>query len=111
MASLIDIMRKRLLDTIRSIQPPGKWKIVVVDSKSYQILNAACNMDDILEMNVMTVENIEKTRTHYPTNEAIYFLTPCQESILRLVDDFRDHKNPQYKAAHIHFTSEISTSA
>ncbi|KAI7867458.1 hypothetical protein BDF14DRAFT_1726596, partial [Spinellus fusiger] len=41
-----------LLDTIRAIQPPGKWKIVVVDAKSYQILSAACKMDDILEMNV-----------------------------------------------------------
>ncbi|KAL0095849.1 hypothetical protein J3Q64DRAFT_1617254, partial [Phycomyces blakesleeanus] len=44
-----------LLDTIRSIQPPGKWKIVVVDSRSYQILSAACNIDDILEMNVRPI--------------------------------------------------------
>lgn len=40
------------MDSIRSIQPPGKWKIIVVDSKSNQILNAACKMYDILEENV-----------------------------------------------------------
>lgn len=50
------------------------------------------------------VENIEKRRQPYPTLEAIYFLTPCRESILRLVDDFST-KTPTYKAAHVHFTS------
>lgn len=52
------------------------------------------------------VENIEKKRQPYPTLEAIYFLTPCRESILRLVDDFS--RTPTYKAAHVHFTSGIN---
>ncbi|KAI7867457.1 Sec1-like protein [Spinellus fusiger] len=55
----------------------------------------------------MTVEHIEKQRTRYSTSEAIYFLTPCRDSILRLVDDFRDHAHPHYKAAHVHFTSGL----
>ncbi|KAL0138132.1 Sec1-like protein [Mucor lusitanicus] len=76
-----------LMDSIRSIQPPGKWKIIVVDSKM--------------------VENIERKRQPYPTLEAIYFLTPCKESILRLVDDFST-KPPTYKAAHVHFTSGLN---
>jgi syntaxin-binding protein 1 len=50
------------------------------------------------------VENIEKRRQPYPSLEAIYFLTPCRESILRLIDDFST-KPPTYKAAHVHFTS------
>lgn len=40
------------MESIRSVQPPGKWKIIVVDSKSSLILNAACKMYDILEENV-----------------------------------------------------------
>lgn len=51
------------------------------------------------------VENIERQRQPYPTLDAVYFLTPCRESVLRLVDDFTAHKTPMYKAAHIHFTS------
>ncbi|ORE20595.1 hypothetical protein BCV71DRAFT_175395 [Rhizopus microsporus] len=43
-----------LMDSIRSVQPPSKWKIIVVDSKSTHILNAACKMYDILEENVRT---------------------------------------------------------
>lgn len=50
------------------------------------------------------VENIEKKRQPYPSLEAIYFLTPCRESIYRLVDDFST-KPPTYKAAHVFFTS------
>jgi syntaxin-binding protein 1 len=140
------------MDAIKAIQPPGKWKIVVVDSKSIGILNASCKMYDILEENVslasfctchsiepnllsyrslvgihhdnnnshnnspihhfiwsssfvVVVENIEKNRQPYPTLAAIYFLTPCRESILRLVDDFSAHKEPLYNAAHVYFTS------
>ncbi|KAG1197272.1 hypothetical protein G6F70_006768 [Rhizopus microsporus] len=52
MSSIVEIMRKRLMDSIRSVQPPSKWKIIVVDSKSTHILNAACKMYDILEENV-----------------------------------------------------------
>lgn len=51
------------------------------------------------------MENIERKRQPYPTLEAIYFLTPCRESVLRLVDDFSATKTPTYKAAHVHFTS------
>ncbi|KAG1176540.1 hypothetical protein G6F71_003284 [Rhizopus microsporus] len=103
MSSIVEIMRKRLMDSIRSVQPPSKWKIIVVDSKSTHILNAACKMYDILEENVTLVENIEKKRQPYPSLEAIYFLTPCRESIYRLVDDLSS-KPPTYKVAHVHFT-------
>jgi syntaxin-binding protein 1 len=44
------------MDSIKSVQPPGKWKIIVVDSKSVRILNAACKMYDILEENVRMKE-------------------------------------------------------
>lgn len=59
----------------------------------------------VVLMHLFTVvENIERKRQPYPTLEAIYFLTPCKESILRLVDDFST-KPATYKAAHVHFTS------
>ncbi|CAO3590379.1 unnamed protein product [Absidia cylindrospora] len=103
MTGLIEITRKRLMDAIIAVQPPGKWKIMVVDSKSAEILNASCKTYDILEENV-TVENIENSRQPYPTLAAIYFLTPCRESISRLVDDFTAHKEPLYNAAYVHFT-------
>ncbi|KAI9273020.1 Sec1-like protein [Phascolomyces articulosus] len=103
MTGINEIMHKRLMDSIKAV--PGKWKIVVVDSKSSRTLFAACKIYDILEENVTLVENIEKQRQPYPTLDAVYFLTPCRDSILRLVDDFTGHNGAMYKAAHIHFTS------
>lgn len=54
-----------LMDSIKSIQPPGKWKIIVVDSKSIQILNAACKMYDILEENVKRKKKSNKMSFFY----------------------------------------------
>ncbi|KAI8141032.1 hypothetical protein BJV82DRAFT_518983, partial [Fennellomyces sp. T-0311] len=42
-----------LMESIKAV--PGKWKIVVVDSKSTRILTAACKMYDILEENVGSI--------------------------------------------------------
>jgi syntaxin-binding protein 1 len=51
----------------------------------------------------VVVENIEKSRTPYPSVEAVYILTPCVESCSRLVDDFARREGPMYAAAHVHF--------
>jgi hypothetical protein len=40
------------LDAIRSVNPPGKWKIVVVDEHSQALLNHVLKQFDILEENV-----------------------------------------------------------
>ncbi|CAO3658545.1 unnamed protein product [Umbelopsis ramanniana] len=79
---------------------------MVIDSQSIKLLNAVCNKYDILEENVTLIENIERPRQPYPTLEAIYFLTPCKESVYRLIDDFTV-KGPMYKGAHVHFTSAL----
>ncbi|KAI7882486.1 Sec1-like protein [Lichtheimia hyalospora FSU 10163] len=97
------ILRTRFLDIIKSVQPSGRWKLVVVDSLSLKILNSACKMYDILEENVTVVENIEKSRQPYPSVEAVYILTPCEDSCRRLIDDLARPEGPMYAAAHIHF--------
>ncbi|GAB5585417.1 syntaxin binding protein 1 [Umbelopsis nana] len=107
MIGIDEILKRRFLETIKSVQPAGRWKIVVVDSRSLKILSSACRMYDILEENVTLVENIEKQRQPYPNLEAIYILTPCIESASRLVDDFARKGGPMYAAAHVHFTSGL----
>ena len=37
---------------ISAVQPPGRWKILVIDSNSLRILTAVCKMHDILEESV-----------------------------------------------------------
>ncbi|KAI8337909.1 Sec1-like protein [Chlamydoabsidia padenii] len=107
MIGVDEILKRRFLELIKSVQPAGRWKLVVVDTLSLKILNSACKMYDILEENVTLVENIEKSRTPYPSVEAVYILTPCIESCSRLVDDFSRKEGPMYAAAHVHFINAL----
>jgi hypothetical protein len=40
------------LDAIRSVNPPSRWKILVIDEHSQQLLNSVLKQFDILEENV-----------------------------------------------------------
>jgi syntaxin-binding protein 1 len=53
---LIDLHPPEFLEAIRSVNPKGRWKILVVDEHSQKLLNAVLKQFDILEENV--------TRTH-----------------------------------------------
>jgi syntaxin-binding protein 1 len=51
-----NLLKLGLMDTIRAIQPPEKWKLMVIDSQSIKLLNAVCNKYDILEENVSVLK-------------------------------------------------------
>ncbi|CAG8485741.1 1510_t:CDS:10 [Paraglomus occultum] len=107
MVGVHEILKKRILDTIGSVQPAGRWKVVVVDARTQKVISSACKMFDILEGNVTLVESLEKSRQPYPTLEAVYILTPSYEVITKVIEDFAKHKTPLYAAAHLFFTSGL----
>ena len=39
-------------EMIKAVQPPGKWKLLLVDGKGLRILNSTCKTIEILEENV-----------------------------------------------------------
>ena len=54
---ILQCMQKRgfglgYLDLVRSVQPAARWKVMVVDSRSVKLLDAAVKMYEILEENV-----------------------------------------------------------
>lgn len=60
--------------------------------------------------NISVVEDLHKRREPLSTMEAIYLMTPSDESVRALMRDF-DHPNrPMYKAAHVYFTEGTFTS-
>ncbi|KAF9351728.1 vacuolar sorting protein VPS33/slp1 [Mortierella sp. AD094] len=108
MTSIITALHDRIMDSIDSIQPPERYKIVVLDAKTNKIVLSACKMFDIMDRNVTLVEMLENNRQAYTSLEAVYLLTPCMESVQRLMDDYpSDSPTGKYKAAHIFFTAPL----
>ncbi|KAI9013445.1 Sec1-like protein [Hyaloraphidium curvatum] len=101
------LLKKRLItDMVRSVDPPGKWKLMVVDAKSLKIMNGVLRVWDVLEENVTLVENLTRNRQPYPNLEAIYFLSPDEDSVNRFTKDFEG--KALYAAAHLFFSSALS---
>ncbi|KAJ1555099.1 vacuolar sorting protein VPS33/slp1, partial [Nowakowskiella sp. JEL0078] len=95
-----------LVEMLRKVQPPGRWKILVVDAEALKIINSVCRMSDILNENVKSVEDITRRRQPYPENEAIYFVGPSNDSIQLIIDDFKNAK-PLYVGVHIFCTAAL----
>ena len=108
------------LNAIRSVNPPQKWKILVVDEHSQALLNHVLKQFDILEENVtrmcnhwlsrvlpshmyhVVIEAITNWREPQPSMEAIYLVMPTSQNVDRIIRDFSDGRR-QYGAAHLFF--------
>lgn len=64
-----------------------------------------CKLLDYI-FSILVVEDLKKQRQPLPSLEAVYFITPTEDSIRRVIADFDDAKgqSPLYKGAHIFFT-------
>ncbi|KAJ3270132.1 vacuolar sorting protein VPS33/slp1 [Terramyces sp. JEL0728] len=50
--ALKDILKEKIIDgVLRQINPPGRWKILVVDPESLLILDSSCKMSEVLNEN------------------------------------------------------------
>ncbi|CAK5269873.1 unnamed protein product [Mycena citricolor] len=101
MASLITTVRSKFLDAIRSVNPPGRWKILVVDEHSQKLLGSVLKQFDILEENVTLIESINTHRDPQPEFEALYLLMSTTQNVDRITKDFGSTR--QYAAAHVFF--------
>jgi len=76
-----------------------------VDKDSLKIMSSTIKMHQLSSEGITLVETLEKKREPMPNMEAIYFITPSEESIDILLSDFKS--GSLYKAAHVYFTEEI----
>ncbi|PSC68723.1 SM Sec1-family [Micractinium conductrix] len=108
---LAEATRVRLLDemlgSVRD-QAGGAWCVLVMDSVTTKVLSNVAGVSDVMDFGVSLVEDITKRREPLPQLVGIYFISPTDSTVRQLVRDFSMVSMPQYKAAHVFFSSRPS---
>ncbi|KAI8586737.1 Sec1-like protein [Geranomyces variabilis] len=108
--TVIDLIRKKIMDDmVRYVDPPGRWKVMVVDAEAQRILNTVVKQSDLTDEHIISVEGLLKGRQPHPQREVIYFISPDPASIQRIVDDFSTGR-PPYAAIHVFSSAPLPDS-
>ena len=115
-AGLKQICREQIMQEIfyaitpkAELETKNKYKVLVVDPLGTRILSSAVKMSDIADAGVSHVVSLHQKREAVPQLEAIYMMTPQQDSVDALLADFHGPRKGQhlYAKAHLVFTGNL----
>jgi len=111
--TLRDYARHRLIDDMinqvkKSERGNNEYLIMVMDKHTRELLASICNLFEIMDKNVFHLENLELDRKEYPSTPAIYFISPTQTSVNKLIEDFQNLDVPHYQSVHLFFSTKLS---
>ncbi|EGR28704.1 syntaxin binding protein 1, putative [Ichthyophthirius multifiliis] len=109
--SLKDNCKQRLKTALEDIMRQNKTVqqyILITDQNSLKIISSLMKMTELLELNIISVEKIDNERPKHSKHHAIYFISPYQDSIDLLLNDFPQKKGEnQYGKVHLYLTNRI----
>ncbi|KAL4793000.1 Sec1-like protein [Aspergillus venezuelensis] len=101
MSSLLNAQREIILNTIK-VTGGDNWKVLVVDEASRNLILNSVNEDDILNLNVTTIEQIEQRRQSNQPMDALYILSALPHIVDCVLADFERRR---YRRSHLVWTS------
>ena len=96
---------KDMLSGLKQSFPNVPNFLMVVDSTTTRIISSCAKMIELLEEGVVAIERLDLVRKPFPNMHAIYFITPTDDSIDRIMKDYENPKAPQYGSIHLFFTN------
>lgn len=78
------------------------------DNAALKVFSSCCQLWELISISrIYHTEKLEVNRKTYKNTDVIYFITPTEESINRIVEDFPDDIRYKYGAVHLCLTSNI----
>ena len=63
---------------------------MILDQAALRVFSSCCKFFDVYKANIYHIERLEVRRKRFPQTEALYFISPTEESVKHLLDDFSD---------------------
>mmetsp|Transcript_13956 Transcript_13956/g.25769 ORF Transcript_13956/g.25769 Transcript_13956/m.25769 type:complete len:650 (+) Transcript_13956:79-2028(+) len=94
-------------DAMAEAAPDTRQQQVIVDSFVVKILGSLCRMSDLYSTGVTSIQQLERSRQPLPDLDGLYILKPSQESIERLLADFKAGQDAQHRQVKLAFVRPL----
>lgn len=81
---------------------------LIVDNRGSNFISNFLTLTEVLNCGIISVESLYLRRKPYKSYSAIYIVSGCEDSIKKVIEDFKSEKKRLYKFCHIFILDEIN---